>query len=78
VYYLLSEYKSFWKVPEDVILKAKVTKYDDELFSPFLELLPEEEPMRLNIDYLKQNAIARIVDGRIHSFYELAARNYQI
>jgi len=72
----LSEYKSFWKAPEDAFLKAKVAKYDDELFSPFLKLLPEKEPVQLNIEYMKQNAIARIVDGWIYSSHELVARNY--
>jgi len=75
VYYILSEHKSFWNVPKDVIKDAK---YNEDPFSksPFRDYLPLE-PILIDIKYIKSNAIARIVDGKIQTSEKLIHRNFQ-
>lgn len=80
VYYLLSEHKA----DRD---KLKVAERghqqhgtDQSLpVSPFEEFLSEWESIYVYIDieYMKRNAIARIVDGEIHTSRDRFLRNYQ-
>jgi hypothetical protein len=56
VYYILSEYKSYWD---------------------FRKVLPSLELVMMNIDYIRKNAIARIVDGKIETNDNLIFLHFQ-
>jgi len=77
VYYILSEHKSFWHPPENAVIRFGSTSDDPNSQSPFRDLLPGKEPMIMDIRYIKASAIARIVDGEIHTSRKLLMRNYQ-
>jgi len=77
VYYILSEHKSFWNPPENAVIRFGPVSEDPNSRSPFRELLPEKEPMIMSVRYVKANAIARIVDGEIHTSRQLLMSNYQ-
>ena len=69
VYYILSELKSYWMVDKDQI---KSSKKGSNIFDPH-----RKEPTLLTIDYIKKNAIARIVNGKIETNEDLIFQNYQ-
>lgn len=78
VYYLLSEHKSLWDAPEAENLTTgwDFRSKDPNSRSPFEDYLPDFEPVRMSIEYVKSNAIARIVDGEIHTSRQLMSMNY--
>ncbi len=76
VYYLLSEHKSFWD-PDKVAVKNWGPRSEDPYsLSPFRNLLPTFEPVIFDIAYVKKNAFARIVDGRIETSKEIISNRY--
>jgi len=77
VYYVLSEYKSFWNPPDAYVKGYSPTSDDPNSSSPFRDLLPPFEPVVMDIGYIKGNAIARIVDGELQTSRELLIKNYQ-
>ncbi|MEK6812372.1 MAG: hypothetical protein AABX76_02330 [Nanoarchaeota archaeon] len=77
VYYILSEYKSFWHVPEKGTKEWSFRSKDPNSKSRFQDLLPEFEPTVFKPSYVRRNAIARIVDGEIQTSGRLISRHYQ-
>lgn len=77
VYYILSEYKSFWKPDEEAVKGWNFRSEDPNSRSPFRDLLPNFEPVVFDPKYVKRNAIARIVDGEIQTSEELISAHYQ-
>lgn len=79
VYYLLSEHKSFWNIPKEVVKVHKIRGSGEnpfEDFSPFEEFLPKWEASYIDVNYMKRAAIARIVDGEIQTSRTLISLNY--
>lgn len=80
VYYVLSEYRSFWHIPKAAVRVHKIrgswpNPFED--FSPFEEFLPKWEASYVEVKYMKCSAIARIIDGEIQTSRKLFFRNYQ-
>jgi hypothetical protein len=77
VYYLLSEHK----VDRDKLKIAGRAHQQKETgpISPFEEFLSEWESIYayIDIEYMKRNAIARIVDGEIQTSRDRFLQNYQ-
>jgi len=76
VYYILSEHISFWDPPKKAVVRFGPTSDDPNSKSLFRHWLPQQEPMIMDIRYVKDNAIARIVDGVIHTSHELMMLNH--
>lgn len=79
VYYVLSEYRSFWRIPKNAVKIYKLRGSDPNPFSTFSifeDLLPQGEATLIDIRYMKSTAIARIVDGEIQTSREIFSRNY--
>ena len=77
VYYILSEHKSFWKPEEEAVKGWEFRSKDPKSKSPFIDLLPDFEPVVIDLRYVKKNAIARIVDGKIETSDNLISLHYQ-
>ena len=75
VYYVLSEHTSFWK-PDFKAIKVNGLK-DPFSCSQFRHLCPAVEPILFDIKYVKKNAIARIIDGKIQTSKNLIFCHYQ-
>lgn len=78
VYYVLSQHKSFFDVPQDENISPEWDFRSEDQYSEstLRDNLPLTEPARIPLDYIKANAIARIVNGRIHTSRELVFTNY--
>lgn len=66
VFYLLSEHRSYWKIPKDVV-KGECVNEDPNSKSVCRDWLPDFEAVVVDIKYVKDNAFARIVDGEIQT-----------
>ena len=72
VYYLLSQHKSNYNIAKDYFLEGE--KF---LISPFIKSLDILEPIVMDIKYIKKNAIARIVDGKIETNNNIIFLHFQ-
>ena len=77
VYYILSEHKSFWKIDETDVKGWNFRSKDPNSISPFKHLLPDFEPVILDLKYVKKNSIGRIINGEIQTSKWLIYTNYQ-
>lgn len=77
VYYILSEHKSFWDPKESAVKGWNFRGEDPNSKSQFRDSLPDFEPNVFDINYVKRNALARIVDGEIQTSEGLIGAHFQ-
>lgn len=78
VYYILTEHTSYWKPPKYAVRLEQKNGEDPNSNSSFRNILPKKEAVAFDMNYIKRNAIARIVDGKIDTSKDLIMLHYQV